>query len=200
MFIHTPKSVQTGLGEAPEALNPIDMSLASNELILTVIDAQVPAVSDINQAVIAPPAIGIDNAVQGDAASDNPLQRRLSAVRDDFCVDAAVTLEHTEDGRLTKGAASSLALDAPGAEVGFIHFDLAREWRLGLAIFSDALTYSSQITVDRIAVQARQGSNLCGIQIKRKQPDNLSKLGLRNSCTDCIPIFHSHDSSLASFC
>ena len=199
MFIHTSESIQTGLGKAPEALDAIDMGFTSNELILPVIDTQVLAVADVNQAIVATPAIGVDDAVQGDPTADNALQRSLSAVRDDFCVDAAVAFENAKDGRFAKGPATSLALDAAGAEVGFIHLDLAGERRPGLAIFSDTFTYTSQITVNGIAVKVRQGSDLSGVQIQCKQPDNLAKLGLGNSCTDCIPVFHSHDSSLASF-
>ena len=199
MFIHTTESIQTGLGKAPEALDAVDMGFTSNELVLPVIDTQVLAVADINQAIVAPPAIGIDDAVQGNPTADNALQRSLSAVRDDFCVNAAVAFENAEDSRFAKGPASSLALDAAGTEVGFIHLDLAGERRLGLAIFSNTFTDASQITVNGIAVKVRQGSDLSGVQIQCKQPDNLAKLGLRNSCTDCIPVFHSHDSSLASF-
>lgn len=199
MFIHTSESIQTGLGKAPEALDAVDMGFTSNELILPVIDAQVLAVADVNQAIVAPPAIGINDAVQGDPTADNALQRSLSAVRDDFCVDTAVAFENAEDGRFAKGPASSLALDAAGAEVRFIHLDLTRERRLGLAIFSDTFTDASQITINGIAVQSRQGSDLCGVQIECKQPDNLPKLVLGNSCTNCIPVFHRHDSSLASF-
>jgi len=198
MFIHTTESIQTGLGKAPEALDAVDMGLASDKFILAVIDSQVPAIANVNQAVVTPPAIGIDDAVQGDTTSDNALQRSLCAVRDDFCVNTAVAFENAEDSRFAKGPASSLALDAAGAEVGFIHLDLARERRLGLAIFSDTFTDASQITVNGIAIKSRQSSDLSGVQIECKQPDNLAKLGLRNSCTVCVPVFHSHDSSLAS--
>jgi len=199
MFIHTTESIQTGLGKPPEALDAVDMGFASNELILSMIDSQVLAIADVNQAVVTPPAIGIDDAIQGDTAPDNPLQSSLSAVRDDFCIHTAIAFEDAEDGRFTEGATPSFAFDAPGAEVRLIHFDLPRDWRLGFTVFSNAFTDASQISVDRITVQAGRCSDLGGVQVKRKQPDNLSKLGLRNSCANCIPVFRSHDSSLASF-
>ena len=41
MLIHITKSIQSGFGEAPEAFNAIDMGFITNELILSVIDAQV---------------------------------------------------------------------------------------------------------------------------------------------------------------
>ena len=41
MFVHAPKSIQMGIGKVPEAFNAIDMGFITNELILSVIDAQV---------------------------------------------------------------------------------------------------------------------------------------------------------------
>ena len=199
MFIHTSESIQAGLGKAPEALDAVDMGLASDKFILAVIDSQVPAIANVNQAVVTPPAIGIDDAIQGNVTSDNRLERRLSAVWNDFCVDRSVALKNTKHSRFTVSAASSLTSDAPGTEVGLIDFDLARERRLKLAIFSNAFTDTAQIPVDGIAVVTRECSDLSGVQIKCKQPDNMPKLGLTNSCTVCIPVFHCHDSRLASF-
>ena len=199
MFTHTTKSIQTGFGKPPEALDAVDMGSASDELILPVINAQVSSIADVNQAVVTPPAIGIDDAIQGDTTPDNPLQGSLSAIRDDFCIHTAIAFEDAEDGRFTEGPTASFAFDAPGTEVRLIQFVLNRERRVGFAIFSNALTYSTQLTINRMAVQTRQGSDLGSIQIKRKQPDNMPKLTLCNSCTECIPVFRIHDSSLASF-
>jgi hypothetical protein len=36
------------------------------------------------------------------------------------------------------------------------------------------------------------------IQVMDKQPDNMPKLGLTDSCADCIPVFHFYYSGLAS--
>jgi len=198
MLIHTTKPVQSRFGEAPETFNAIDMGSASDEFVLAMIHPQVFAISDIDQAIVAPPSIGVDDAIQGDTTSDNPLERRLSAVWNDFCVDRSIALENTKHSRFTVSAASSLTFDAPGTEVGLIDFNLTRERRLKLAIFSNAFTDAAQIPVDGIAVVTREFSDLSGVQIQRKQPDNMPKLGLTNSCTVCIPVFHRHDSSLAS--
>jgi hypothetical protein len=39
MFIHSSKPIQAGLGKAPETLDAVDMGLASDELILAMINA-----------------------------------------------------------------------------------------------------------------------------------------------------------------
>lgn len=165
MFIHTSKTIQAGLGETPEPLDAVDMGIASDEFILSVIDPQVLVITDINQAIVTPPTVRIDDAIECDTTADNPLQRKLSAIRDDFCVNVTIGFEHAEDGRLTEGTTPSLALDNACTKVGIVHLDLTREWRLGLAVFSNAFTDASQITVDGVAVEARQGSDLGGVQI-----------------------------------
>ena len=199
MFIHTSKPIQSGFGKAPEAFNAVDMCSASDELILSVIHPQMLAVADIDQAVVTPPAIGIDNAIQGDTSSDNALERGFTAVGDDFSVDITVAFEDAKDRRLAESTTASFAFDASGAEVRFIDFDLASERRLALTILRNALTDASKISGDGVAVKARQRSDLSGVQIQRKQSDNLPELVFTDSCTDCIPVFHCHDSRLASF-
>lgn len=87
----------------------------------------------------------------------------FTAVRDDFCVDTAVTLEYAKGSCLAKGPATSLAFNAPGAEVRFIDFDLASERRLELAIFCNAFTDASQIPVDGVAIMPLQHSDLGGV-------------------------------------
>ena len=64
MFIHTTKSIQPGFCEASEAFNTIDMGSASDEFILAMIHSQVLTITDIDQAIVTPPAIGIDDAIQ----------------------------------------------------------------------------------------------------------------------------------------
>lgn len=199
MFIHTTKPIQSGFGKAPEAFNAVDVGSSSDELILFVIHSLILAIADIDQAIVTPPANGIDNAIQGDAFSDNTLQRGFTAACDDFCVDITVALEDAKDCCLAESATSSLAFNAPGAEVGFIGLEVVSERRLVLAILHNALTDASQIPIGCIVVKSRQRGDLSGVQIQRIQPDNLPKMALNESCTECIPIFHRHDSRLASF-
>jgi len=57
------------------------------------IDPKMPINPDIHQAVITPPAIGVDNAVGVDLAADDGLQRGFGGVWDDLGVDAVTALE-----------------------------------------------------------------------------------------------------------
>lgn len=54
MFIDTSKSIQPGLGKAPETLDAVDMGFASDEFILGMIHSQVLAINDIDQVIVTP--------------------------------------------------------------------------------------------------------------------------------------------------
>jgi len=60
------------------------------------------------------------------------------------------------------------------------------EYKLKLGMVSP---YAANWITDK----TRRRSNLSRIQIKLKQPDNMSKLVLTNSRTVCAPVFHWHD-------
>jgi hypothetical protein len=126
------------LGIAPEALNAVDVMLAPDKLVLPVIDSEVLRVSDIDKAIIASPAVRVDDRFRSHSTANNGLKRGFLAIRHDLGVDASVTLEDAEDNRLATGSTASLAKDATRAEVGFINFDFAtRKGQSALALFSN---------------------------------------------------------------
>lgn len=118
--------LQATLGKAPEAFDAINISRASDELIRAMIDSEVFRVSDINQAVIAAPAIRVDHSFSRHSTANNGLQRGLFAVRHNLRIDAAVTFEDAEDNGFARSPAPALASDAMSTKVAFINFDFAR--------------------------------------------------------------------------
>ena len=74
---------QPDLGQAPEAFDAVDMDGSLRELVAGMIDADV-AIAEVDQAMVAAPAIGVDDGAWVDPAADNPLQGGLRAVRDDL--------------------------------------------------------------------------------------------------------------------
>src|SRR6201989_3433812 len=113
----------------PEALDAIDMMCASHELALPVVDSEVLGVSDINQPVVAAPAIRIYDRFGRDTTANNGLQSGFLAVRHDLRVDLAISLQESEDDGLTRRAATALAAYYASTKVRFIHFGFARrEW------------------------------------------------------------------------
>lgn len=69
------------------------MAAATGEFVLPLLDAVVLFVAKIDETVLAPPTIGVDDAVQIDSAPDNGLQRAFCATRHDLGVDLPLSLE-----------------------------------------------------------------------------------------------------------
>ena len=55
---------QPALGQAPEAFDAVDMDGAFGELVAGMVDADV-AIAEVDQAVVAAPAIGVDDGARG---------------------------------------------------------------------------------------------------------------------------------------
>ena len=51
------------LGVAPERLNAVDMPGSLDELIVAVVDPKVLFQADVNQAIVARPTVGMNDAV-----------------------------------------------------------------------------------------------------------------------------------------
>ena len=60
-------------------------------------------------------------------------------------------------------------------------------------MLSDPLSNFLEVTVDCIAVESGDFSNLRGVQIDREELDKLSKFPLRKFRTFCILVFPRHD-------
>lgn len=148
-------------GEAPEALNAVDVATAASELIRPVMDSEVLGVTDIDQPIVAAPAITVDDRLGCNATTNNGLQGGFLAVRHDLGIDLAVTLQQSEDDGLARRPAPTLATNTSSAEVRFIDFNFSgREWRTTLAIFGHALTDFEKDRVDRFVRQTSQLGNI----------------------------------------
>ncbi len=62
--------MQPGFGIAPEALNAVDVTVATHELILPVVNSVVLGIADINESVVPAPAVRVDDYLRGDAPTD----------------------------------------------------------------------------------------------------------------------------------
>lgn len=70
-----------------------------NKLVLPVIHPKVFSVSDVDEAIIASPAVGIDDAFQGHLSSNDALKSVFRAIRNDLGVDLSVPFkEARHDG------------------------------------------------------------------------------------------------------
>jgi hypothetical protein len=139
-------------------------------------------IAHVNYSILRTKAVCMQRCPQLDFAPNNGLNTGFFAVRDNLCVDATITFIDSEDYRLASRPTSALASDTTSTEVRFIQLNVATKRRLALTIESNGLANQSQITVDRVAVQMNQLSNLGGSQIEREEPQKLPKFSTRNSC------------------
>ena len=98
-----------------KSLDAVNMDGSLGELVAGMIDAEV-AIPQIDQAVVAAPAIGVDDGARVDPAADDALERGLRAIRDDLGIDVTLPLEDAEDDGLAVSAAPTPPLDPPRPE------------------------------------------------------------------------------------
>lgn len=168
-FSHTTEPGEPGFGETPEALDAVDVGLPLGEFVPAVVDSQVLAITHIDQAVVAAPAVGVDHALGFHFASYDRLQRGFGAVGHDLGVDLAIALKDAEDDRLARSATPALPLDVSCSEEQFIDFDLPRERGLLLGMLGQSFADRLQETIHGVAVQVGQLGDLGGLQIEREE-------------------------------
>jgi len=113
---------QPGFGRPPKALDAVDVNPpAQGKDALPMVDPVVLAIAHVDQPVVAPPAVGVNDAPAVDFAPDNGLQRTFGRIRDDLGVDLAVALEQPEDDRFAASPTAPFAFDSARAKVGLVH-------------------------------------------------------------------------------
>lgn len=88
---------QALFGEAPEALDAVDMARAGGELVVSVVDPEMCVEVQIDQAVVAPPAVGVQHRCGAGLAADNGLQRGFGSIGHDLGVEVIATFQQAED-------------------------------------------------------------------------------------------------------
>ena len=188
---------QTQFGVGPEGLDTVDVAVASSKLVFSMMDSEVLGVANINQALVAPPTITVDDAVDRDMAPNNLLQRGFSGIRDNLGVDPTIPLEDTEDDGFRSSAATPFTPNSPRPEVGFVDFDLSSEGAVEGTFIGQASTDFLVDCVDRADTEDREISGLSGRKIKSEEAQNLSEFALRNLRPFVVPVFPIHIRSLA---
>ena len=149
---------EPAFGEAPERLDAVDMHTpTARELMLAMVNAQVAVVTDIDEAVIAAPAVGVNHAFERDTPLNNGLQGNFFAVGHDLSVHSSMPLKDAKYWLLECASAALqlhfIATNPAASEVAFIQLNLAA---IGVKLFHLAcinrLPKQPVITVDRLAI------------------------------------------------
>lgn len=155
LFVNAFESVESDLCKAPECLDSVDVRTSTDEFAFAMMHPEMFFIANINQPVIAPPAVAVDDTSRIDSASDNGLQSRFLRIRDDLCVDFSIALEEPEDDGFAACAASSFASDTARTEVRFINLHLSADRRSAFTILRDSFTYETCVPVHRVAIEPR---------------------------------------------
>ena len=139
----------------------------------------------------------MDDRLRSDAPANNGLQSGFRAARHDLGIDTAFALQQAEGRSLTRRAAPALAPDAASAEVAFIDFHLAGEWRHPLALFGDTPTGFEKDQGDGFTPDAGQVRHVGGGKIRREVAQELAEFTPGNPGTRVIAVSPVHLSSLA---
>lgn len=104
---HAVELVQSCFGIRPETFDVVNVVIADGKYVVRVVDSQMPAITDINQTVVAAPHMRVNHRIQGHLAANNVLQRFLLHIGNNFSKDTAVSIVNSEDDGLAAGTASA---------------------------------------------------------------------------------------------
>jgi len=194
---HTIELGEPAFGVTPEAFDAVDMPLPTSEFIGAVIHSEMLVETNVHQAVIPSPSIGVDDRIRIDMTADNRLQGGLGAVGHDLGVDLTIAFEKTKYNSLAVGATATFAAHPVRTEVRLIDFHGALEWRCQFTSLSDPVTDPQKDRIDRAHRNHRQFGRVGGSKIHRKAPDQLPEFGFADSRTPIVPVFNNHLRKLA---
>ena len=120
-------------------------------------DSEMFFVSKIDQPIVASPTVGEDHSLQVGFPPNNGLQCGFRTIWNDFGIDLAVSLEHTEYGCFAKGTTPFFPFDPLSTVIGFINFDFSLERRFQFTEMCNPFTDQMEISVDCIPVEMSQG-------------------------------------------
>ena len=164
-FTQPSKFGKPGLGIAPEAFDSIDMTFTMHKFVLPVVDSEVFFITKVNEAIVPSPAIRMNDAFGIYTTPNNRLQRGSSAIRNNFGEDFPVAFKDTKNNCFAESPTPTFSLNASGAKVAFINFNLSRKRRFPLTIFGNSPPNCREVSVNSISIQVGDFCNLRGIQI-----------------------------------
>ena len=197
MFWDAVELEQAAFGEAPEAFDSVDVVRSADELVLSVADPEVLVEAEINQSVVASPAIGMEDGFEPNSAADDRLQSGFGRVRHDLGIDLVPSFEQTEDDGLAAGSSSSFAAHTARAEVRLVGFDFALERRAALTGFGHPAPHSQKNRIHGTDREAADRRALRRRQIQHKTSNQMTKSRFTDLGMPIILVNPNHHKRLA---
>jgi len=154
------------LGVAPETFNAVDVDLPVAKM-LSMVDIDVPVTAE-HERIITLELVCVNDAAAPDHL-DRQVKQRLSLdILNRLDMDAAISLEDTEDGDFIGRPASAFALTL-AAKVGFVQFNGPIQPIRRSDTLPDRLSDDLNGFKGRWITQAHLGSNLAGRDLQFKE-------------------------------
>lgn len=199
MFGYAIKLGQPTFCIAPERLDTVDMLFTIREFVLAMIHPEVLVKSNINQAVVASPAVGVDHGSWFYMTSDNALQRGLGAIRHDLGINFTLPFQQPKHDRLSISASPTFSPNSTSTKIRLINFNCVFKRCSHLASFGHTLANFKINAIHRSNRNANQCSSTGSRKVEGKAPHKLPKFSLADSRTEIISVFINHLSKLAHF-
>ena len=180
MLGHPVELHQATLGVTPKALDAVDVNAAPGELVVAVVDPQMLVKADIDQPVIAAPAVRVNHAGNVGLASDDGLKDNLGGIGDNFGINVLAAFEQTKYDRLLTCATAAKSANTARSKVRLIGFELTAQGRDLLAVVGKPAANAQVNAVDRAKRHAAELGAIGGSQIHGEVAHDLSKLGFTN--------------------
>lgn len=167
------------LEDRPEAFEGVHMGIAPRVFLLSVVN-RLMVVPKPGQDAVRPPFVRADGRTGGDVLEDRRNEGLAAGVGDNLREQFAAPLKDTHDDSLVRpapGNAFLLSALPNTTDIGFVHFDMARQRRItvnGSHVFPDLVRHAkcgwvghAQLPLQFLGRNAMPGS---GEQIHRIEP------------------------------
>ena len=180
--LHAVELGQPAFGKAPERFDAVDVSTTGGEGLFLV-DADVLVITNVDESIVAGPAIRADHAAGINAPTDDGSQSVLAAIIHDFGVNFSLPLEDAKDRlfeRATSSPSGQSASSHPaGTEVAFIDFDHpAKLPPLVHALPGNEQAEALVESIDGVTVEPQKCRRLGGSQVQGETLHDFSDLVL----------------------
>jgi len=199
MFGYAIKLGQPTFCIAPERLNTVNMPFTIRKFILAMIHSKVLIKANINQAVVASPAIRVNDSRRFYMTSDNVLQRSFRAIWHNLGINFTLPFQQSKYNRFTISTTPTFTSNATRSKIRFINFNSVFKGCSNFASFCHTLTNFKVNTIYRSNGNSDQFSRTHSSKIEGKAPYKLPKFSLADSRTAIISIFINHLSKLPHF-
>ena len=153
------------------------------------LDPQMLVKTHINQPVVGPPGVGIDDAVEGDFSANDGLQSGFGGIGNDLGVNFAFSFQEAKNNGFTACTPSPLTAYSPGAKVTLINLNGPVEGRLILTKSGHFLPGQVKNAVDGVAVQAGDLGGLQGRQVQGQAAQEAAKFSFGDAGIFKVLIF-----------